>query len=92
MSQWNNLQQNQNNFSNQTNNQQGFQKKSEEDEDTLSLDSERSQGFINEPVNAWPAWTIGNSTNAANTNADMFARYPVNSYSQPIFNNSFPNK
>lgn len=40
-------------------NQNEFKKRSEDDEDTLSLDSEKSVGFINEPVNNWPAWSMG---------------------------------
>ena len=33
-------------------------KKGEDDEDTLSLDSEKSQEFINEPVQNWPSWSV----------------------------------
>lgn len=64
-----------------------FKKRTEDDEDTLSLDSEKSQGYINEPVNSWPAWSVDQS-NAA-SNYDMFARYPVNYPPQPI-NAQFP--
>ena len=60
MSHWNNMQQNQNHFGPHQKQEDSFIKRSEDDEDTLSLDSEKSQGFINEPVNGWPAWTVGN--------------------------------
>ena len=40
--------------------EQSHTDKKEIDEDTLSLNSERSnsQGFINEPLSQWPAWSV----------------------------------
>jgi hypothetical protein len=55
-----------------------YQKKRDDDEDTLSLNSDNSQGFINEPVGNWPAWSVGNTNNAYQNNPMM--RYPVNYY------------
>ena len=37
-------------------------KKTEED-DTLSLESDRSQGYINEKAEDWPSWTVEESNN-----------------------------
>lgn len=66
--------------------QQVFKKRSEDDEDTLSLDSEKSQGFINEQVGNWPAWSVDGQQNQ-----NPFMRYQVNSYPIPadqVYGNS----
>lgn len=62
-------------------------KKGEDDEDTLSLDSNRSQEYINEPVNNWPTWTVGNQQQQQSSYANVQHMNP------PIFNralDSFP--
>ena len=69
-------------------NQNEFKKRSEDDEDTLSLDSEKSVGFINEPVNNWPAWSMGQPQTSNNTPPELFMRYPVN-YPPPQVQQSF---
>lgn len=87
MSNWNHQQQT-NYIPQKPKTQQQEYKKQQEDEDTLSLDSERSQGFINEPVNSWPAWTVENNNN---TYVQM-ARYPVTYSPQQQTNLFQPNQ
>ena len=60
-------------------------KRSDDDQDTLSLDSEKSQGFINQPLNSWPAWSVDNQNPMRPK-----MRYPVNSYNQVPTQPNFP--
>lgn len=58
-----------------------------DEEDTLSLNSEKSdQGFINEPLNQWPSWTVPGQNTTIPPHLMTRSRSPYEMYNyQPDF-------